>query len=576
MLFASQMILAIGLLLMFSILASRVTDRMGAPLLLVFLIIGMLVGEDGLLGIRYDDVRSAHLLASLALAVILFDGGLRTQMDSFRAGLKPALSLATLGVIITSAITGVAAAWLFQLPLLHGLLIGAIVGSTDAAAVFYMLNAHGLHLNDRVRSTLELESGSNDPMAVFLTIVLIELIAGEVEPNTALLLEFAWQMGVGGAIGIAGGLLLTFIVNRLRLASSLYPLLALAGGLTIYGAAAVVDASGFLATFLGGIIAGHKMRTARGDIRRFHDGMAWLSQIGLFLILGLLVVPHELMPIAPQALLIALVLVFIARPLAVLIGLLPFRFAWRERLFICWVGLRGAVPIVLGLYPLLLGVTDARIHFNIAFFVVLVSLLLQGWTVAPVARWMKVEIPSNRSGKRLAEFDAPGLEDMEVVVYRLPEGAGAEELTPHQLLLPSGGRVLAVIRDEQPVQDVDHVQLQARDLVYLLAPADGLGEVEALFGGPDSMERSSAQQRFFGDFVIDGQARLGDLADAYGIVLSKGVSARETVADLFRRRYARGLVVGDRIRLAHFELIIRALERGEAGSVGLKIGRRKR
>ncbi len=565
---ANQFILAIGLLLFASILASRISDRVGAPLLLVFLLIGMLVGAEGPGGVVYEDVFSANLLANLALAIILFDGGLRTPLSSFRVGLRPAVVLATVGVVITSAITGYAAHLIFDMSLLEGMLLGAIVGSTDAAAVFALLHSHGLQLNDRVRSTLEIESGSNDPMAVFLTLSLIELVQrGGGASGLMLLQDFIQQLGLGAVVAFAVARLLIYMIDRVNLAGSLYPLLALSGGLCLYGLAATLGGSGFLAAYLGGLMLGNRVRQARNDIRRFHDGMAWLCQISLFVLLGLLVTPSELVPIIPQALLTALVLIFIARPAAVLLCLVPFRFSWPERFYISWVGLRGAVPIVLGLYPLVAGVTDGRFSFNVAFFVVLVSLVVQGWTVAPAARLLGLRMPTLNLGQQLAEIDAPGLHNHELTVYRIPPRSPALGMTLKQLDLPRESQVVALVRHGESLPNPYQAPLAPNDNLYILAASRVFPAVEDALGG---VSTSPEERQYFGPFVLSGDTRIADIVDAYDIHDLKPELHGKTVADLFRSLYGRSVAVGDRAELGDLEFVIRRLQRDRILQVGLK------
>ncbi|HEY7776817.1 MAG TPA: potassium/proton antiporter, partial [Kineobactrum sp.] len=334
------------------VVASGLSRRVGAPVLLIFLVLGMLAGEEGLGGIRFDDSEQAFMFGSIALALIIFDGGQGARKDTFRVSLGPALSLATVGVVVTAAVTGLAVRLILGLPWLEALLIGAIVGSTDAAAVFGLLRAAGLELKERTGATLEIESGSNDPMAIFLTITLVELLVLRSDyPGWGVLAAFGQQMGMGVVLGAVGGYLLVLLLKRLPLPLSMYPLLALAGGMSVFGLTNLWGGSGFLAIYVVGILVGNASLPHAKDIRRLHDGIAWLAQIGMFLMLGLLITPSSLIPVFLPAMGIALALILVARPAAVLLSLLPFHFPWREQLFISWCGLRGAVPIILALFP---------------------------------------------------------------------------------------------------------------------------------------------------------------------------------------------------------------------------------
>ncbi|UZJ45011.1 MULTISPECIES: potassium/proton antiporter [unclassified Marinimicrobium] len=567
----NQLILFGGMLFVISILASTLSPRMGMPLLLVFLIIGMLAGEDGLGGIRYNDVQSAYFLATLALAVILFDGGLRTDRHNFRVGLRPALLLATVGVVGTAALTGAFAAWILGIGWVEGLLIGAIVGSTDAAAVFSVLNMQGLALKTRVGATLEIESGLNDPMAIFLTIILVEFMVSQQSGFDALMLgQFVWQMGLGAGIGLLGGRILAYGVARLALSPGLYPLLALFGGISIFGLAAVLQASGFLAVYLAGLVVGNRLSRGLYNIQRFHDGIAWLAQISLFLMLGLLVSPRELMLYAPSAVLVGLFLILVGRPVAVWLCLMPFQFAWREKLFISWVGLRGAVPIVLAMFPWLAGFENWPFFFNIAFFIVLVSLVMQGWTVAPLARWLKLDVPTTSSRVQRVELGVPGQVGYEFVGYKLAEGSPALRSPTDKLPLPAGASLLCVLREDQPLSLKESHTLEPGDHVYLLASATDLPALDKLLVGVDEPDRLSAQA-FFGEFVVTPRAKLADLGMLYGFEVPEEM-ANWSIARYIYSQY-RQPVVGDRVRLGDVEFVVLDMRDSKLTQVSLKLHR---
>lgn len=431
-----HLFLLTGVLLGLSVLATLVSARSGIPILLIFLLLGMLAGESGPGGIQFESYSLAYSVGNLALAIILLDGGMRTRMDTFRVGLKPALSLATLGVVITSGITGLLAVYILDLGWLQGLLLGAIVGSTDAAAVFSLLGGRGMQLNQRVGASLEIESGTNDPMAIFLTLTLIALITGEMNSMGDALLFLLTQLGVGALAGLLGGRLLVQLIRRIHLVSGLYPLLVFGFGLTLFGLTALLEGSGFLAVYLAGLVLGNSRLRNLESILPVFDGLAWLSQIGLFLVLGLLISPTDMWAMALPASLIALAMIFVARPLAVLASLLPFfRFNVRELGFISWVGLRGAVPIVLAIFPLMAGIEEGGLLFNVAFFVVLFSLLVQGSTLSPVARWLEVEVPPVPAPKRRSMLGIFKEDDFEMFLYRV-ESQSLDGVVVRQLTFP--------------------------------------------------------------------------------------------------------------------------------------------
>lgn len=565
---SNYIILGVGILFVISILASVLSARLGAPLLLVFLIIGMALGEDGF-GLTFQDVQTAHLIGSVALAIILFDGGLNTQTSSFRVGLRPAISLATFGVLITAGITGVIATFVLGLPLIYGLLMGAIVGSTDAAAVFSLLHTAKLELKQRVGATLEIESGSNDPMAIFLTVVLIELIlAGNATVNITVMFEFIRQMGLGGLLGVIGGLLAARLINGAALSAGLYPLLAMASGLVIFGVTAVLGGSGFLAVYLAGIVLNNRHVQSAHNILRFHNGLAWMSQIIMFLMLGLLVTPTDLLPTGGQALLIAIALIFIARPIAVVVSLLPFQFSWQEQAFISWVGLRGAVPIILAIFPLLAGIMHADILFNVAFFVVLVSLVVQGWSLTFVARWLKVEIPPNNTRAQRMELELPGQPDYELVGYRISEDSSVFGRQLLKVTYPDGVKPALVLRQNELMSIDQAERYEEGDSVYLATPRAALDDLDRLFVAIESTTRL-ADKQFFGEFVINGDIPLQNLSLMYGFVLPENTEGL-TLHEFLRQQFNQP-VVGDRVDLGSVQLVVREMEGDRCAKVGLKL-----
>jgi potassium/hydrogen antiporter len=385
-------LIAVAILLLLSVIASKLSDRLGVPALLLFLVIGMLAGSDGPGGIYFDNPELAQYIGILALAVILFSGGLDTEWKSIRPVIRVGLLLATAGIVMTALIMGAFVHYILNLPWLESLLVGAIVSSTDAAAVFGILRSQGVRLKDGLGPLIEFESGSNDPMAVFLTIGLIQLITLPKTTWLELVGLFFLQMILGGLIGFLAGKLGLLMINRLRLGyEGLYPVLTFGLVLLAFGVSTVIGGSGFLAVYLAGIVMGQRDFLHKRGLVRFYDGFTWLMQILMFLTLGLLVFPSKLVTVLLPALLVALALILVARPVSVFLSLLPVRFPWRQKAFISWVGLRGAVPIVLATYPYLAGIEHADLIFNVVFFVVLTSILFQGTSLSFFARWLKVE-----------------------------------------------------------------------------------------------------------------------------------------------------------------------------------------
>lgn len=511
-----HLFLLTGVLLCLSVLATLLSARSGIPILLIFLLIGMLAGESGPGGIEFESYSVAYMVGNLALAIILLDGGMRTRMETFRVGLRPALSLATLGVVITSGITGLLAVYILDLSWMHGLLLGSIVGSTDAAAVFSLLSGKGMHLNQRVGASLEIESGTNDPMAIFLTLTLIGLITGEMHGAGDTLLFLLTQFGIGAIAGVLGGILLVQLIKRVGLASGLYPILVTGFGLALFALTALLAGSGFLAVYLAGLVVGNARLRHMESILPVFDGLAWLSQIGLFLVLGLLISPADMWAMALPASLIALALIFIARPLAVLVALVPFfGFNARELGFISWVGLRGAVPIVLAIFPLMAGIPEGAMIFNVAFFVVLISLLVQGSTLPQMARLLQVEVPPEPAPRRRSMLGIFEEDDFEMFLYTV-SSESIDGVVVRQLTFPPHCRVAAVFRGENLLPASGSTRLALNDVLCVIGRSNHLKTLNNMFGGDLDAARSKARA-FFGDFILDANARMGDVALMYGV-----------------------------------------------------------
>jgi len=437
------LILITGVLLLLGIASSKLSARMGVPVLVLFLLLGMLAGSEGLGGIEFEDYRLAHGIGTVALALILFDGGLSTSLAAMRVVWQPAIILATWGVLLTAIITGLAASWILPLTPLEGMLLGSIVGSTDAAAVFGVLRSGGIGLPKRIASVLEVESASNDPMAIFLTIGCIQVLLGNVGLGPGLLGLLVSQMLIGGLCGAAGGFVGGCVVNRIELgASGLYPVLISAFCLLTYGLAAQFGGSGFLAVYLAGVVIGNRPLVFQRGIRLFHDAMAWLSQIVMFVVLGLLCFPSRLLTVAGPAILISVVLIFVARPVAVLLSVIPFRFTWRELTFLSWVGLKGAVPITLATFPLMLATPEHPMHagmlFDTVFFIVVVSAVVQGMSLTPMARWLGLEQPRVPEPPVALEISSLRHVDGEVVDYAIEADSRVAGRLVRDLALPEG------------------------------------------------------------------------------------------------------------------------------------------
>ncbi|MBX3174294.1 MAG: potassium/proton antiporter [Gemmatimonadaceae bacterium] len=485
---ATALVLALlGLLLGASVVSSRASEYTGIPAALVFLLVGMLAGSEGVLGIAFDDYALAFRAGTIALVLILFDGGLNTPLRAVRQYWGPAVVLATLGIVVTAGVVGLAA-HLMGMPLLAALLVGAIVSSTDAAAVFSVLRGSGLALKRRLGATLELESGLNDPLAVLLTLSLTTAITAPSQAPAwgALVGQVVLQLLVGAVGGWIGGQLGVLVLSRVHLrASGLYPALTVATAFLAFGITTLLGGSGFLAAYVAALVVGNADLPYRASVSRVHDALAWLSQIGMFLLLGLLVFPSRLVDVAPIGLALALVLMFVARPVAVGVSLLPFRFPWNEQLFIGWGGLRGAVPIILATYPVLNGMPEGERLFDIVFFVVVVSVLITGGTVPIALRRLRLEGDDPPAPPAVLEISSTQRLNGQLVSFFVDDALDVTGVPLSEIPFPANSAVTLVLRGENIIVPKGHTSLAAGDHVYVVTTAEDRPFVQLLFGRPE-------------------------------------------------------------------------------------------
>src|SRR5262245_54496092 len=553
-----------SLLVLAGIMSSLVALRFGAPLLLVFLVVGMLAGEAGPGGIKFDDVKTAYTVGSMALALILFDGGLHTRVQTFRSVLAPAGMLATAGVMLSAALTAPAAVWVLGLSWTEGLLVGAVVASTDAAAVLFLIHAGGLRLRPRVNATLEVESATNDPFAIFLTLVLVEILFIGNKPWADVIVLLVREATIGGVIGYLGGAAIVYVLNRLELPQGLHAPFVTTATLVLFGLAQSVHSSGFLAVYLAGLVVGNRPTRAHNSIVAFLDAATWLAQIAMFLLLGLLAGPERLPERTLPALAVALTLMLIARPAAVFLCLAPFRFTWREKLFVSWVGLRGAVGVFLASIPLLVGLPKAQLYFDVGFVVVLVSLLVQGWTIGIAARLLHVALPRAEFSAHRVELDLPGQLSQELVGF--PVVADSPYL--RRGITQSWAKLTLVIRDERVHTPEEAGPVREGDHVYFLAPPERAQMLDRFF--VEMPELAQPDPSLLGDFFVSGEVPLGALAEIYGLPVPPEAAAKP-LGVYFTERLGHPPHSGDAVQLGPVRLLAHTVKDGEVATVGLQL-----
>ena len=553
-----------AILVMAGILSSLVALRFGAPLLLVFLFVGIMAGESGPGGLTFSDVRSTYLVGSVALALILFDGGLKTKFSAIQAVLAPSAVLATAGVLLTAIITAPVAKYAIGMEWTEALLVGAVVASTDAAAVFLLIHGRGLRLRPRVGATLEVESGTNDPFAIFLTLILIEALSVGKGSAGDVLMQFVRELGLGTLIGFVCGRLVVLGLNRVALPQGLHAPFVATAAVVIFGLAQSLHSSGFLAVYLAGIVIGNRPTRAHNSVVVFLDAATWLAQIVMFVLLGLLVSPERLGTTFLPALAIAFALMFVARPVAVFLCLAPFPFPRREKIFISWVGLRGAVAIFLASIPLLVDLPNGSVYFDIAFVVVLVSLTVQGWTIAIAARRLNVALPRAERTLRRVELDLPGQLEQQLVGYLVRKNS----LFLKRRVIPSWSKPTLVIRDQQIFTPSEAEPVLAGDYVYLLAPPEKAELLDRFF--IDMPPAAPVDPHLLGDFMMAGDVSLGDIASIYGVTVAPE-QATLTLADYFDINLDHLPKVDETLPLGDIVLVARSIGGGRVNVVGLRL-----
>ncbi len=562
--FINLPILILSLILVVSILTSLVSSRMNIPLILVFLCIGLVVGDGGGLGIvsGFHQPKAAFFIGSVALALILFDSGYQTSMKSYKKTARPSMLLATVGVLFTALFLAPAARYIMGFSWLESFLLASIISSTDAAAVFFLLRMSGIAIRDKIKSTLEIESGSNDPMAIFLTFSFLSLIQSPEQTAVwFLIMNFVLQMGIGAIAGVVMGWGIRWVINRINFDTALYPVLVIGMVLTGFAATNLLNGSGFLALYIAGLVLGNAKLQGHHQILRFQTTMTWLCQIIMFLTLGLFANFGELPALILPALALGGVLIVFSRPLAVFLCLLPLNYTFSEKLFISFVGLRGATSILMALAPLVMHLPNGVIMFNLIFLMVLMSLAVQGFFIPLSARLTRVALPQMERPPVKTELDLPGLTDSSLVTYKLTETTPVVQGAK----VPRWAVPVLVKRGEMSYNGSNIKNFEAGDRVYVFAISEKRGdELDWLYGGG---QRTDLMDNM-GDFVISPETKLKDLCYLYGVALPAKAPPEQTLHQVLEKNFS-DMEVGDRFALGPVELVIRKKDEDVVSEVGL-------
>lgn len=561
-------ILLTGLLLTISIMTSLVSSRVGVPLILVFLCIGLAVGAGNFEVLNaLQHPRIVFFVGSVALAMILFDSGFHTPMKNYREDAKPSLVLSTVGVLVTALLLVPFVKWILHIDWLNAFLMVSIISSTDSAAVFFLLRSRGLSLREKVKSTLEIESGTNDPMAIFLTLTFALLLQQQMNGEPLALgqiaMSFLSQALVGAGAGFLLSYMMRFLINKFHLEAALYPIFVLGLALFGFGIANLLGGSGFLTLYIAGLWVGNSRIQAYTQISKFQQTFTWLSQISMFVVLGLLVTFSGMMKVFIPAFAISMVLMFVVRPAMVFLLLMLFRsYNLGEKIFISFVGLRGATSILLALIPMVFALPYAEEIFNIIFVMVLISLAVQGFAIPVVGRWCGVTLPLLEKDPVKTEIDLPGLTDSSLVMYEMTETTPAVQGEK----IPKWAKPTLVIRNGVSYPAAARLrQLKKGDKVYVFVSSELQRPVlDHLFGGGHSVENG-----IYGDFPIAPTTTFAELEWMYGVTVDKGIRDY-SIAELFEQEFD-DIEVGDRLSLDSIELVVHGLENGLLTEVGIDV-----